>query len=106
MEPSNTSEVCNTLANSSFSTKRCCTCKLTKPKEDFYKNKLYYDGINPQCKSCNMVCYNKYKEKRAYKKITCECGRVINKDSLRYHLGSHIHIALMVKLRGSYILSA
>jgi len=67
MKPSNTSKVCNTcntLADSSLSTKRWCTCKLTKPKEDFYKNKLTYDGINPQCKSCNMVCYNKYKEKK------------------------------------------
>ncbi len=98
MEPSNTIEASNT--------KRCCTCKLTKPKEDFCRNKLYYDGINHQCKSCNIARYKEYKERRVSKKIICECSRVINKDSLRYHLGSHVHIALMVKQRGSYILSA
>jgi len=98
MEPSNTIEASNT--------KRCCTCKLTKPKEDFCRNKLYYDGINHQCKSCNIVYHNRYKEKRVYKRIACECGREISKESLKYHLGSHIHIALMVRLRGSYILSA
>lgn len=91
----------NANSNADSNTKRCCTCKLTKPKEDFCRNKLTFDGINHQCKSCNSARYKKCKEKGVYKNITCECGRTIKKDSLRYHLHSHIHIALMVKSRGS-----
>src|SRR6266568_9394158 len=89
----------NSDANSN--TRRCCTCKLTKPKEYFCRNKLTFDGINHRCRSCNIAGHNKYKERRVSKKIICECGRVINKDSLRYHLGSYVHIALMVKARES-----
>jgi hypothetical protein len=91
----------HTQNNANSNTKRCCTCKLTKPREHFCRNKLTFDGINHQCKSCNIARYKEYKERRVSKKITCECGREIMKDSLRYHLGSHIHIALMVKPRGS-----
>src|SRR5437667_7618797 len=84
-------------SNANSNTKRCCMCKLTKTKEHFCINKLTFDGIKHRCRSCNIARHNKYKERRVSKKIICECGRVINKDSLRYHLGSYVHIALMVK---------
>ena len=84
------------------STKRCCTCKLTKPKEDFCRNKIMYDGINHQCRTCNRIVYEKYKPKRAtYIKVPCECGREVTKSYLKHHKDSLIHITLMVKLRES-----
>lgn len=32
--------------------KRCSSCKVTKPFEDFSKNKSKFDGFHNQCKSC------------------------------------------------------
>ncbi len=52
--------------------KQCCTCKIQKPLEDFFKSKKDIDGVQRQCKVCkkksnkpeaNKVRCKKYREK-------------------------------------------
>ena len=35
--------------------KRCRICGLSKPFDDFYKNKLGRDGLRPECRECNLA---------------------------------------------------
>ena len=35
--------------------KRCKKCGLTKPFDDFYREKACADGYRPECKSCNLA---------------------------------------------------
>ena len=39
----------------SIITKRCCTCKTTKPVFEFYKNRSTKDGFQTACKSCQTL---------------------------------------------------
>jgi hypothetical protein len=44
--------------------KKCCTCKIVKPKNNFVKDKTRKDGLCSQCKSCQ----KKYREKPQVRK--------------------------------------
>lgn len=35
--------------------KKCSTCKIEKPKEDFYSAKRSKDGLKSQCKKCHSI---------------------------------------------------
>lgn len=60
--------------------KRCSTCKVEKPFEEFIKNKNKKDGYNNQCKSCIKKYQEENKDKISeYKKQY----REENKDKTR-----------------------
>ena len=50
--------------------RKCKTCGITKPHDQFHKNKKYKDNIRPHCKTCRRdyenVSYHKHKHKRPY----------------------------------------
>ena len=57
-------------------TKKCCTCRKTKPISDFGMDKSTKDGLHGRCKSCRTVSdrktnlYRKYKmSPRQYEKL-------------------------------------
>jgi len=33
--------------------KRCCACKETKPRDQFYKSKRTFDGLQTNCRACH-----------------------------------------------------
>ena len=73
--------------------KRCCSCKQTKPISEFHKNRSKKDGFATGCKSCRIIEITKYrktekgkathrKESKKYKKTLK--GKAIRK---RYQQG-------------------
>lgn len=42
--------------------KRCCTCKETKPLDEFYRNKSTKDGYQSSCKPCQLGHANAWKK--------------------------------------------
>jgi hypothetical protein len=47
----------------SLTTKKCCSCKLELPLDNFYKDSSRRDGLNSKCKPCVYTKHRKYKEK-------------------------------------------
>lgn len=53
---------------------RCKTCKLIKPKEEFWKDKSQKRGFDRQCKLCS-----KARQNREWSKFGSEPGRMYNR---------------------------
>ena len=43
--------------------KKCCSCKKSKPKTEFNKNKTNKDGIQTKCRECSKRMYREHKER-------------------------------------------
>jgi len=68
--------------------KCCSSCKKTKPKTDFYKNRATKDGYTYQCKICKKISNKKWKKanpekvresKRRYRETHREELRINNR---------------------------
>ena len=57
--------------------KKCNTCEVTKPIEEFSKHKVTRDGYRNSCKSCVSIKYKKqYKSKANQEERFCTvCGQ-------------------------------
>jgi hypothetical protein len=44
--------------------KRCCTCRRDLPADQFYRCAKRADGLQAQCKQCNLHAVRKYQKKR------------------------------------------
>ena len=79
-------------------TKACNACNVAKVitvSED--RNRTKKDGIikiyhKVDCKDCNEEKYREITNANRREKITCTCGCVLTKDSLRRHKKSQQHI--------------
>jgi len=73
-----------------------------KMKEWYEKNKEkrkeLYEKNKDKLKKIQKKCYEKNKEK-INEKITCECGRTINKQNLSRHKKSKIHLTYLARSR-------
>lgn len=54
--------------------KTCCTCRLAKPLDEFYKDKRTTDGLYPRCKPCHNAATKASREKKIghYRKVAAE----------------------------------
>jgi len=48
--------------------KVCSRCRARKPREDFYANKGWRDGLHPYCKPCLLA----YQRRRRFEKLDAE----------------------------------
>jgi hypothetical protein len=60
--------------------KTCSKCKVTKPKQEFYKAKRHSLGLSSWCKSCVLV-YNRVNKKR--KNLRLKIWRDKNREHVR-----------------------
>lgn len=72
--------------------KTCRKCCLTKDVTEFYAYKPNKDGITSWCKRC--YCDTK---SRDYKRVECECGKMVIKQNYNKHLETNIHKKLVKK---------
>ena len=70
--------------------KKSCHCQNEQPLTCYYKNKSLKDGLHIVCKSCKYEYYSKNKEK-LFHKVTCSCGKTLNKYYLEKHLKTKYH---------------
>jgi hypothetical protein len=47
--------------------KICSKCKISQPKENFYKHKRFKDGLGKECKTCSREYYDKVSQDPVYK---------------------------------------
>ena len=80
-------------------TKVCNTCSIAKTMNEFNEDRKYIkkDGTvniyyKANCKDCNWEKYRDIINARRREPVTCSCGCVLTKDSLRRHKKSQQHI--------------
>jgi hypothetical protein len=81
--------------------KKCCRCKLIKPKTSFCKNKSTKDGLQWECGTFKNKLFSNNREK-LFPKIPCSCGKTVHKYYLEKHQQNNTH---KLKLRSFDILS-
>jgi hypothetical protein len=42
--------------------KRCCTCRQSRPRDQFPKNAARPDGLGPRCRACNAASARRWRE--------------------------------------------
>ncbi len=73
--------------------KKCSKCKIVKIIAEYFKNKSQKDGYSNQCKGCKNMNTDIYHPKTA-----CECGKILQKYYLKYHLQRRSHISSIENL--------
>lgn len=64
--------------------KVCWDCKLSKPLTEYYNNKSAKDGLNTQCKECNLAYRRKYYATNTQKCLDVNKEyRALNKKSIK-----------------------
>ncbi len=71
---------------SKINLKCCSTCKNEKMISEFYSNKSQNDRYSNQCKECKNMYIDMY-----HPKVTCICGKTIQKYYLNHHLQTRTH---------------
>jgi hypothetical protein len=71
--------------------KRCSKCKTLKEVSSFYKNRVFFDGYNNQCKSCKVSNFE-------HQRVKCECGKNVLKFYMKDHLKTRLHFKTLKQL--------